>query len=520
MRTNLPVTQREYDYPDSQPLVSTTDLKSRMQYCNNAFVEVSGFTREELIGQEHNMIRHPDMPAEAFRDMWRTIGHGDPWCGLVKNRRKNGDHYWVMANVTPILERGKVQGYVSVRTKPTREQIKGAEALYARMRAQAERGRLTHVLQNGYVIRNHLAGRLWQKFNRSVAAPIATAMAGLAVSSVAVTALLGDWSTVLAMIGVQSLGGIAAMAWLRGRIVRPIASSIGFANRLAAGDIAVRRSDRKSVDVGGLMRALTQLNVNLQAICGDLHAEVDGMSEVTTKIARGNADLSARTESQASNLEQTAAAMEQLSSTVKHNADSSRDAKQLVAEANETAQQSGAAVSRMIETMRGINQSSGKVGEIIQVIEGIAFQTNILALNAAVEAARAGEQGRGFAVVAGEVRALAQRASSAAKEIKGLIEESTGKVRQGERTVEEAGAIIQTVVERVASVSELITDFANATEEQSLGIGQVADAIQQLDAVTQNNAALVEESGGATASLRQQADSLRSTMSILKLGGR
>jgi len=519
MRTNLPVTQREYDYPDSRPLVSTTDLKSRMIYCNRAFVEVSGYELDELIGQEHNMIRHPDMPAEAFRDMWRTIGSGDPWCGLVKNRRKNGDHYWVMANVTPILDRGKVQGYVSVRTKPTRAQVQEAEALYARMRDQAARGSLTHALRNGYVIRNNALGRLGLAFKLSISAPIGVAIGGLSLSAIGIAAITSDVSAVAAIAVGQIAAGAAAMTWLNRRIAQPIASTIGFANRLAAGDIAVRRDDRPYTDVGGLMRALTQLNVNLQAIVGDLHAEIDGMSEVTTRIAHGNTNLSARTESQASNLEQTAAAMEQLSSTVKHNADSSRSAKQLVAEANTTAQESGSAVGRMIDTMRDINQSSGKVGEIIQVIEGIAFQTNILALNAAVEAARAGEQGRGFAVVASEVRALAQRASGAAKEIKTLIEASSTQVHQGERTVEDAGEIIKQVVDRVRMVSELITDFANATEEQSLGISQVADAIQQLDAVTQNNAALVEESTSATDLLKQQAESLRSTVSIFKLGG-
>ncbi|WP_028310329.1 methyl-accepting chemotaxis protein [Derxia gummosa] len=518
MRNNLPITQREYDYPDGQTLVSTTDLQSRILYCNRNFIEVSGYTREELIGQEHNMIRHPDMPPEAFRDMWRSIGSGSPWCGMVKNRRKNGDHYWVFANVTPILERGKIQGYVSVRTKPTREQIDEAENLYARMRADAARGRPTVRLEGGHVISNRPGASLLLRFQTSVAAPIVSAMGVLATVSVIVAVLMADWKTALAVGLAQLAGGFAAMAWVRARVVRPVHSAIGFANRLAAGDIAVRRTARRDHDLGGLHRALRQLNVNLQAICGDMQHEVDSLAAVTEQISRGTADLSARTESQASNLEETAAAMEQLSSTVQHNSDSSRDAKRLVTEANQTAQESGATVGRMIETMRDINRSSDKVGEIIQVIEGIAFQTNILALNAAVEAARAGEQGRGFAVVAGEVRALAQRASGAAREIKTLIEESSAKVHEGERTVEDAGVVMRGVVERVGQVAALITDFTSATDEQSLGISQVAEAIQQLDAATQNNAALVEESNSATDSLRDQARSLRDTMSVLRLG--
>jgi methyl-accepting chemotaxis protein len=242
------------------------------------------------------------------------------------------------------------------------------------------------------------------------------------------------------------------------------------------------------------------------------------VARASAEIAQGNYDLSARTEQQASSLEETAASVEELTGTVKENADHARQASQLASSASEVAQKSGAVVGKVIETMTSINDSSNKIVDIISVIDGIAFQTNILALNAAVEAARAGEQGRGFAVVASEVRSLAQRSAAAAKEIKLLIDDSVGKVAVGSKLVDEAGATMRQVVDSVHRVTSIIADISVATTEQSDGIGQVNQALAQMDGVTQQNAALVEEAAAAAESLRDQAGHLADVVSVFKLG--
>ncbi len=519
MRNNLPVTQQEFIIPDGLTLVSTTDLTSRITYCNPAFIAVSGYSREELIGQPHNLVRHPDMPSEAFRDMWATLQGGSPWSALVKNRRKNGDHYWVLANATPIMTNGQVSGYMSVRAKPTREQVEQAETLYARMRAEAESGQPSIALRHGQVVRTGLSGHLQRWLRPTLgkklgAIALALAFVVQALES-ATDGLAAGWN--MAAWVVTAVLAIAASAAMRRLMVAPLERAVGFANQMAAGDLTARMGSLGGGEFGELARALNQLNVNLQAVVADVRREVEGVQVASGEIASGNQDLSARTESQASSLEETAASMEELTSTVEHSSQSARETSGLAERAAAVALEGNAAMGEVIRTMDGISRSSSRIGDIIQVIEGISFQTNILALNAAVEAARAGEQGRGFAVVAAEVRSLAQRTSSAAKEIKILIDESAGQVAQGGARVHHAGQTMVQVVEAVQQVNGLIGEITRASLEQSSGLAQINQAVGQLDSVTQQNSAMVEELAAAASSLQAQARVMQDSVRIFRI---
>jgi len=290
----------------------------------------------------------------------------------------------------------------------------------------------------------------------------------------------------------------------------------GAARRVAAGDLGPVDGASRAAP-GSVLASLSDMQASLARVVGQVRHASDSIATGSAQIATGNADLSQRTEQQAANLEQTAASMEQMNATVRNNADTARQATQLAASASSAAQKGGAVVGEVVATMQDISTSSRRIADIIGVIDGIAFQTNILALNAAVEAARAGEQGRGFAVVASEVRSLAQRSAEAAREIKALIGASVQKVEDGARLVSDAGASMDDIVGQVRRVADLIGEISAATTEQTSGIGQVSTAVSQLDQVTQHNAALVEESAAAADSLRQQADQLAKVVGVFRL---
>ncbi|MBU9214179.1 methyl-accepting chemotaxis protein [Burkholderia gladioli] len=309
-------------------------------------------------------------------------------------------------------------------------------------------------------------------------------------------------------------------AWFITRsITRPIRSAVVLAEAVAGGDLTHRLDTTGKDEVSRLLAALGKMTDSLNVIVGSVRTGTHAITLASQEVASGNMDLSTRTEQQASALEQTAAAMEQLTSTVKQNASNAQQANQIAGDASAVAVRGGEAVDRVVDTMNTINASSRKVVEIISVIEGIAFQTNILALNAAVEAARAGENGRGFAVVAGEVRSLAQRSAVAAKEIKALIDESVDQVDTGTGIVEQAGDTIRQVVKSITAVSSIVNEMSASSLEQSDGIEQINHAITQMDQVTQENAALVEESAAAAQALRSQADALASTVAAFRLDG-
>ncbi|NML18779.1 methyl-accepting chemotaxis protein [Azohydromonas caseinilytica] len=501
MRVNEPVTQSEFLFPSGATLMSTTDTRGHITYANEAFIAVSGFSREEIEGRPHNLVRHPDMPREAFADMWATLKGGEPWTALVKNRRKNGDHYWVRANAIPVVRDGQAQGYMSVRTQPGREEVAAAEALYAGLRE----GRADCRLHKGLVLRKGLRG--WRSVLQTLS--VRWRIRG-ALGALLPVVTLAAWGAGLAggaLAGFAAVlaAGLLLAGWgLEAQIARPLEQLREQAIKVVTGENRMAAPMERVDEIGMTLRCIGQLGLMFRWLIDDVSQQVGAVRQAAAEIAQGNADLSNRTEQAAGSVQETASSMEQMAVTVRHGADTAAQAERLSGLARDAAARGGQAMAEVVATMGDIASSSHQIADIVGLIDSIAFQTNILALNAAVEAARAGEQGRGFAVVAGEVRALAQRSAAAARDIKGLIGNSAQMVDAGTTLVAEAGQAMAGIEAQVRQVSSLIGELSAATAQLHGGISGINLAVSHLDQVTQQNAALVEQSAGASDSLSRQ----------------
>jgi aerotaxis receptor len=520
MIKNLPVTQNEYELPDGALLVSTTDLKGNITHCNYGFVVASGYDYGELLGQPHDMVRHRDMPPEAFKDLWSTIGRGRPWTGIVKNRRKNGDHYWVQANVTPVMEGGKPKAYMSVRLKPTREQIRDAQALYAKIAAQRNSGKFTFKLHAGNVRALGWRDGLG-KLHRLTLFQRAAIGLGLVTLALFSPYLFLQQQLDPTLLWVQLVAGLlgssAFLFWFARTVSLPLDVADQLAGEVAGcnldGDIAYDTTS----PIGSMMRRLWLINLNMRAIVADVRAEVSGVTQASQDILHGSRELSSRTDVQAQGVETTTASVEEISGTVAETAGTAQSLGELSTDASTVAADGMKSINEVSISMHRIESSSTRINEIIGVIEQLAFQTNLLALNAAVEAAHAGDQGRGFAVVASEVRQLAQRSNDAAHQIRDLIQESSQMVSAGTTTVDAAAKTIRTAVDKVNQVTERLGEISLATREGSIGVAQISEAMHLLDDVTRQNADLVQQSATACAALNARADTLQRAVQIFSV---
>ena len=517
MRVNLPVTQHEYVLRDDDLIVSRTDTKGRITYINPIFLRTSGFEPEELLGKAHNVVRHPDMPPEAYSDMWRDLQSERPWSGIVKNRCKNGDFYWVRANVTPVRENGQVVGYMSVRTKPGRDEIAAAETAYRRLRENQD-SRLS--IEHGRAIRRgpvHSLSRLLRiPASVRMGAHTAVGIGFMVAIALANVMAIPTWlSVALTLTGAAWLVG--GWLWLQSTWLQPLQAARQAAEIAASGDLVSGQFvPSADPEVSEVMRAIEQMKVNLRAVINDVRQSVEQVRDSIERISQGNANLSDRTQSQSAALEQSSASLEELSATVRQSADHARDASSAASDASSRMSAGTEAVRRVVDTMESIGTSSSRIRSIVGVIDNIAFQTNILALNAAVEAARAGDQGRGFAVVAAEVRSLAQRAASAAGEIRTLIDESLKRIQEGQQAVVDANGTISGIEQHVNRVSDLVREISLSAREQDQGLAQINEAVASLDTVTQENGSLVDATADYARRLEKEAAGLVDTVGAFR----
>ena len=507
-----------YDFPDDALLMSTTDRQGRITHCNEAFEEVSGFSKAELMGQPHNIVRHPDVPSEIFKDLWATIGHGRIWQGTVKNARKGGGYYWVRAYVTPVMQGNKPIGYMSVRAKPSAREIAEAEQLYARIVAERARPRPGFELHGGRV-RVYGWRNLLGKFQRL---SLTQRQAGLQMPLVVLALLFpalgwtAPWQ--LALLAALLLAWSAlALGCLHMRVTRPLATIQNLVADIASGQLSGSLPPPLSPHpLGLLLERIKQIHINLRAVIGDAKHEIDGFNAVARELTQGAVHLSSCTDRQAQDLQETAAAMEQMAQTVAHSQQATEQIRRETEHSARLTAESESAMQQAQTLVQQLQQSSQQMGQIISTIESIAFQTNILALNAAVEAARAGEQGRGFAVVASEVRNLAQNSAKAAGEIRQLIAGSTEQIGRSAAQMQSASQSMGQSVQAVQQVRQEMQGMLTTMTEQSAGIAQVNVALADLDHVTQDNARMAHEYAQSAERMDGSTGVLRRTLDVFR----
>lgn len=527
MRQDRHVTQREYVLKDTETIVSKTDLRGNITYVNQDFIRISGFSEEELLGAPQNIVRHPDMPKEAFYDLWQTLRSGRAWTGLVKNRCKNGDHYWVEAHAAPITENGQVTGYTSIRVKPSRDQVRVAASAYEEI-AQGSR-KLT--VREGAVARRSRFARHPQRLRSELSLKARLigwtgAMIGLfllnafVVWQLTLGAVTPNSALPVVAQGLMLMGVVMAIAGgmtTYRRLISPLARAQQDIDRMSAGDLSGRIDANGDNEIARLMQSLRKLQINVKLLVGQIKEATEQVNDRAIQLASNNIQLSRRTEQQATSIEDTSASMTELTAIVQQHADNAEAANALVASTAQAAVNGSDAAQAVAQSMAEIQDRASQIVNIIGMIDSLAFQTNILALNAAVEAARAGEQGRGFAVVAAEVRSLALRSADAARDIKSLIEAATSCIDVGGRQVRDTTQVMQGILDSARQATQIMGEIAIAGKEQSLGIAHINEAVDQIESITQDNTQAVSETARTAEALQAQATTLYGLINAFKL---
>ena len=492
-----------------------------------ALITAVGLWRLQTVAQATQaMTQQPLAMERMISDWYRYVYSGARrTTAIVKSTDPSLGQFFAADAATSTKESGELQKRIEpLLTSPEEQalwaQIQQARVLYLSSRDQAVKAKTDGQAEEAERLLTQVYLPATDKYTDLIQKLLDLQRASIDATAARIDGIYAQSRLLMTGLGLLGLLAGGLFAWrLTVGITRPLSQAVRVARAVAASDLTSRVHVDSRDETGQLLQALQDMNASLAQVVASVRSGTDSIATASSEIDAGNQDLSSRTEEQASSLQQTAASMEQLTSTVRQNADNARQANQLAASASKTAVQGGEVVAGVVGTMGAINDSSRKIADIIGVIDGIAFQTNILALNAAVEAARAGEQGRGFAVVAGEVRALAQRSAAAAKDVKQLIGDSVAKVEEGSAQVAEAGRTMDAIVQSVQRVSDLVAEITAASQEQSQGIEQVHQAVSQMDTVTQQNAALVEEAAAATGALKAQAGQLASAVSVFRIEG-
>lgn len=511
MRDNQPVTRQEHKVPEGATLMSTTDLDSRIVYANGVFTEVSGFSHEELVGEPHNLVRHPDMPRAAFADMWATLKRGQSWSALVKNRRKDGAFYWVRANATMVRRGGRPCGYMSVRTPVGPEEVAQAEHLYQRFRDGLMRG---WTFRQGLLVRSDWlkplsAWRLMSLQGRLL-------FAGVLAATLALLPVQFAGPTPLAAAAGVALAVAAQTVFLRRQVLRPVRHIAEQAARVASGEpIAVSELGRLD-ELGLLMRSVNQSGLNLRSLVADVTGQMDRLVQASDEVKAGSADVSARSRSAAEQLSRAGDAVGALGRSSEANARSAEQARALAEQAAAVAHRGGDAMRDAVRRMTELSQASQRIADIVATIDGLAFQTNVLALNASVEAARAGPAGRGFAVVAQEVRALSQSSAQAAREIRSLVDDSLRHIGESADGVDAANKTGEAILAQVNEVSRLVGEIASESAQQADGVQEVHADLDRMQDLTRQNMAMVAQSAAAAAELNQRAQQLIQAVAVYR----